>query len=212
MERVVLAHGGAAGDDISCVNGSVTIRSAVVVGSAQALTNGAWNIDECLIQGFFVGTFHAKNSVWLGARYDTTQVHQLRLENVVLVGSWQLGPQSVMRSCTLTGPLKLSGGAPKEIVDCVFASVESDNAGHVIEFCNVHGNPPFIDQAKPGKGCFRADPQFVDPGNLDYRLRPTSPCRGRASDGGDIGCRYTPEMIELCKQALELRRRGIINF
>jgi hypothetical protein len=108
--------------------------------------------------------------------------------------------------------LKLSGGAPKEIVDCVFASVESDNAGHVIEFCNVHGNPPFIDQAKPGKGCFRADPQFVDPGNLDYRLRPTSPCRGRASDGGDIGCRYTPEMIELCKQALELRRRGIINF
>jgi len=27
-----------------------------------------------------------------------------------------------------------------------------------------------------------------------------------------MGCRYTPEMIELCKVALELRRRGIIKF
>ena len=34
----------------------------------------------------------------------------------------------------------------------------------------------------------------------------------RASDGGDIGCRYTPEMIELCKVALDLRRRGILEF
>jgi hypothetical protein len=29
---------------------------------------------------------------------------------------------------------------------------------------------------------------------------------------GDIGCPYTPEIIELCKQALELRRKGIIKF
>ena len=53
---------------------------------------------------------------------------------------------------------------------------------------------------------------FVDPKNFDYRLMPTSPCIGKASDGGDIGCRYTPEMIELCKQALELRRKGILKF
>ena len=53
---------------------------------------------------------------------------------------------------------------------------------------------------------------FVDPTNLDYRLKPGSPCIGKASDGGDIGCRYTPEMIELCKVALDLRRRGILKF
>jgi hypothetical protein len=62
------------------------------------------------------------------------------------------------------------------------------------------------------EGCFTADPQFRDPANLDYRLAPTSPCIGKASDGGDLGCRYTPEMIELCKLALELRRKGIIKF
>ncbi|MFH1921678.1 MAG: hypothetical protein ABIP48_17575 [Planctomycetota bacterium] len=34
----------------------------------------------------------------------------------------------------------------------------------------------------------------------------------KASDGGDVGCRYTPEMIELCQKALELRAKGIIKF
>jgi hypothetical protein len=53
---------------------------------------------------------------------------------------------------------------------------------------------------------------FRDPVNLDYRLMPNSPCIGKASDGGDIGCRYTPEMLEMVQVALELRRRGIIKF
>ena len=43
-------------------------------------------------------------------------------------------------------------------------------------------------------------------------LRATSPCRKRASDGGDIGCRYTPEMMEILEKALELRKKGIIKF
>ena len=51
-----------------------------------------------------------------------------------------------------------------------------------------------------------------DPANLDYRLMPTSPCIGKASDGGDIGCRFTPEMIEMWQNALELRAKGIIKF
>ena len=36
--------------------------------------------------------------------------------------------------------------------------------------------------------------------------------RGKASDGGDLGVRYTPEMIEMCKLAFALRARGIIKF
>jgi hypothetical protein len=40
----------------------------------------------------------------------------------------------------------------------------------------------------------------------------TLPCIGKASDGGDVGCRYTPQMIEILKLAFELRRRGIIKF
>ena len=38
------------------------------------------------------------------------------------------------------------------------------------------------------------------------------PCIGKASDRGDIGCRFTPEMIEMIQKALELRAQGIIKF
>jgi len=30
--------------------------------------------------------------------------------------------------------------------------------------------------------------------------------------GGDIGCRYTPEMMGMLELALELRKKGIIKF
>jgi len=36
--------------------------------------------------------------------------------------------------------------------------------------------------------------------------------KGNTADGGDIGCRFTPEMLEMLKKALELRRKGIIKF
>jgi hypothetical protein len=36
--------------------------------------------------------------------------------------------------------------------------------------------------------------------------------RGKDSDGGDIGCRFTPEMLEMLKKAPELRKKGIIKF
>ncbi|NUQ63089.1 MAG: hypothetical protein HUU20_11485 [Pirellulales bacterium] len=62
------------------------------------------------------------------------------------------------------------------------------------------------------RGCFIANPRFHDSANLDYRLMPGSPCIGKASGGGDIGCPYTQEMLELCKVALELRRRAVLKF
>ncbi|HIQ20104.1 MAG TPA: hypothetical protein EYH34_02535 [Planctomycetes bacterium] len=57
-----------------------------------------------------------------------------------------------------------------------------------------------------------ATPLFVNPVALDYRLQEHSPARGRASDGGDIGVRWTPEMLQMCRIALELRARGLIKF
>ena len=95
----------------------------------------------------------------------------------------------------------------------ILPSLECGKPGGNVNCCNVHGDPPrFINEAKPGKGCFSAAPQFRNPDLFDYRLKPTSLCRKRASDGGDLGCRYTPEMLEMLKLAHELRKKGIIKF
>ena len=98
-----------------------------------------------------------------------------------------------------------------EILDSIVGVYRSGTVtGQRIEYCNVFGNTE--GSAIVGQSCFSADPQFRDPAKLDYRLAETSPCKGKASDSGDIGCRYTPEMIELVQKALELRAKGIIKF
>lgn len=105
---------------------------------------------------------------------------------------------------------RLAGGT-NVLVDCIIGQVESTNAHTRIEHCNVFGGGYKV-LAKPGKGCISVDPQFVNPKGFDYRLGPKSPCRGKASDGGDLGCHYTPEMVEMLKLAFALRQRGIIKF
>jgi hypothetical protein len=120
-------------------------------------------------------------------------------------------PVGELRSCSFIQPLVLAG--PQATVsDCILPSIEVMQPGIQIDHCCVHGEKPFLDLAKPGVGCFRANPHFANPDHFDYRLMPTSPCIGKASDGGDIGCRYTPEMIEMLKLTLDLRAKGVIKF
>ncbi len=80
-------------------------------------------------------------------------------------------------------------------------------------FQNRLENSDIVEGYPPGMGvcCFSTDPMFPDPTKLEYRLRPGRPAIGKASDGGDIGGRWTPEMIEMINMALELCRRGIIQ-
>ena len=124
-----------------------------------------------------------------------------------------MGTQSAceIRLCSVPGLLML-GGERSLVADSIVESIRSVRADTKIQYCDIFGKTPLGDTAKPGKGCFTKDPQFADPKNLDYRLKPTSPCRKRASDGGDIGCRYTKEMLEMLKLAHELRKKGIIKF
>jgi len=57
-----------------------------------------------------------------------------------------------------------------------------------------------------------ATPEPQEGGHGDPPLQSGQRRRGKASDGGDIGCRYTPEMLEMLRLALELRRKGVIKF
>ncbi len=125
-----------------------------------------------------------------------------------------------LEHCTLAFPNEIFGGkrinlrgTPNIVRDCILGRIGAQEANTLIEYCDVFDKPPlFFDEARPGVGCFQANPQFVNPEQLDYRLLPTSPCIGKASDGGDIGVRYTPEMIQMLQLAFELRAKGVIKF
>ena len=116
--------------------------------------------------------------------------------------------RSKLRNCTIPAVLVLQDNAESLDSACGFVRVE--DGATAVAFANSviqEGSLPAISQ-----DCLIAKPQYRDSATLDYRLLPTSPCIGKASDGGDIGVRYTPEMMELCRIALELRAKGVIEF
>jgi len=118
-----------------------------------------------------------------------------------------------LKRCTVLGEAN-SGLKAGYVADSIVESISfpgDSSVGPIIHSC-VFGKKPYKRKAKPGVGCFSRDPQFRDPKRFDYRLKPSSPCRGKARDGGDIGCRYTPEMIEMLKLAFEMRKKGFIKF
>jgi len=218
VERLVLAHGGPAGTDRACLTAyghSARIRSCVLyMASGYAFKSYGPKvvIEQSVIAGA-AGQINValvvRDSLWLGT-YGS-RCHHLEWENVLVLSGFPMGGRSNLRSCTLCGPLRMAG-ARGTLVDCIVLSVDCAEPGASIDHCDVYGKTPFIELARPGKGCFSQDPQFVNPKALDYRLLPSSPCVGKASDGGDLGCRYTPEMIEMLTLALQLRQQGIIKF
>ena len=46
-----------------------------------------------------------------------------------------------------------------------------------------------------------SDAEFADPANGDYSLKPTSYCRGKASDHSDLGPRWSPSQWRVFQQA-----------
>jgi len=152
---------------------------------------------------------------------------ELQFENCVILAASRFDARVTLRDCVFLKQVELIwdsqlvlctisrallGGVPTTLTDCIIGDVEvpSRAPGNRMDHCVTFGKAS--SDVQRGNGCSVADPMFRDQKNLDFRLNPGSPCIGKASDGGDIGCRYTPEMIELCKIALELRSRGVIKF
>ncbi len=162
------------------------------------------HVDHVFVAGEMHGMLHITNSICLRRTMASYA------ENSVL-GAWDLrGDECQARRCVILDRVVLRPGSA--LVDSIVPSVQASDADVRIEFCNVHGDPPFIDRARGGEGCFSSPPMFAAPKNADYRLLPNSPGIGKASDGGDVGVRYTPGMVELIKRAFELRARGNIKF
>ena len=138
----------------------------------------------------------------------------LAARNSLLLGR---GASSVLncpveaRDCTIPCTIELAG-FPNRISDCILGQVKIRNPETQLEYCSIYGNPPIVGQAKSTKACISFDPQFADPINLDYRLRPASPARKHASDSGDIGCHFTADILDILRAARDLKRKGMIDF
>ena len=64
-----------------------------------------------------------------------------------------------------------------------------------ITYSDVWSNGTNYYGISAGTGCISANPLWVDPVNGDFTLDASSPCKGAASDGGDMGYRgvsYAP--------------------
>jgi len=149
-------------------------------------------------------------------RYALTQfdsnpwyIKSYNAENSVLIFA-QMDGAAELRNCTVTHAANFKGTSGSA-ADSILNRVEAANAGVQIDFCDVFPGG-YLVAAKAGKKCLAADPRFADPKNLDYRLPPGSACRKKGSEGADLGCRYTPEVIELVRKCLDLRKRGTIAF
>jgi tRNA A-37 threonylcarbamoyl transferase component Bud32 len=213
VEGLVIAHYNAAGRPhaISASRLGVRLRRCIVfsTGTGVVAFQDDVLIDKCVVSSIEGHPLHVRDCIVFAGLGYAQRIVVAR--NVLAVGTCVGGPGCEFLHCTVPDTVRLD---EREAVlrDCIVKAVQARGRLNTIENCNVYGTPAFVDEAQPAKGCFGGDPQFVDPDNLDYRLRPTSPCRSRASDGGDVGFRYTPEIIEVLNVALELRRRGIIKF
>ncbi len=178
-------------------------------GAAVPKGDGATEFDTC----FFAGNGYIdrrtliRNTVWLASNLH--HVTGAEFENCVSVGTvWISLYGGTARHCVFRGITRLEQ-SPFQFTDSVVEHVTSSTPGSTADNCNlleVSGTE------QVGGQVISADPQFANPKQLDYRLLPGSPGTGMASDGGDIGCRYTPEMMEMCRIALELRAKGVIKF
>jgi hypothetical protein len=221
LERLVLAHGLPFDSDarsIHVLGGPLSIRSCILWGGWPFYnrTGADCELRSSFLVGspWFSGRITVTDCIWLGTPGYT--YNESRFHNTLFTSGLTLGGCHFF-GCTIAGPLKFAVGEPErggegKAIDCIVSSIEAGDPRTQIEHCDVYGSPPLVDKAKSGKGVFTANPRFADPKNLDYRLLPTSPCIGKASDGGNIGCRYTPQMIQVLKMAFELRSRGIIKF
>jgi hypothetical protein len=105
-------------------------------------------------------------------------------------------------------------GDRSSIVDSIVGSVVSKTPLASLEYCDLVSGKYVVDGApgKTGKNCLHVDPGFVNRNGPYYELSKKSPCRKQASDGGDLGVRFTPQMEEIIHKALELRAAKLITF
>ena len=198
---------------------STGLREVILAANNSVLDDGKdLKLNTCFIAAQ-IGGYHKPDAVSVRNSFLLRKVltkGNTDLRNVFVGGkvhvnrTGKLKSWAKLKSCTLADGIRCE---KKEltILDSIVSHIEAVQKGARIEHCNVFGKG-FMLLAKGGKGCLSKDPQFRDPKEFDYSLKLGSPCRKKASNGGDMGFRQTPAMLEILKKAMELRKKEIIKF
>jgi hypothetical protein len=130
------------------------------------------------------------------------------IEDVLALQGQGLYANITVRNCTFLGSV---GSRETEFHSCILETVTlSGGPPRSIEFSGIiRGVEGGV---KMGPGSFFFKPQFVAPEVLDYRLGPQTVFPPGVTLKAPIGVRYTPQTLEVIQVALELRRRGLIQF
>lgn len=212
LERLVLVHATPTGAEPRClevVDDEVRLRKLIISidvgdGGLTIASKSASSIEECLV----LASTHVEGN----DRHQSPSFHN----NLLLGRQTYAERPTAFQNCTIAQILQFKH-PPSTLIDCFASKLTCHDGGtasvHRIARCNLTLGVNF-EGARSGIGadCISVPFQFRDPANLDYRLVPGSPGKGMASDGGDIGVRYTPEMMVLWRIALELRAKRVIKF
>lgn len=222
LEHLVLAHQGAAEGPSAAldVRGGPCTLQLVAIGArgappalaARTPPGAALEARACLVAGGAVleGDAVLKDCLWPSSGAGGLRAAgAFKAENCLLPNVLTTGPAELLGCTVIEGAF--FKGRPSRAANSILYKVGSERDDARIEHSNVFP-AGFLGAALPGEGCFSAEPKFVDIRNLDYRLAPASPCRKKGSDGEDVGCRYTTEMADLAKKAIEFRARGLLPF
>ena len=225
LKQFVLLHLQCAGEHPTALRldgGSITAQRLVVQCGANGKLafpvsgHGSFTAKQCLFLGkhIYQGLMRAlRLSDCIASGLSASNRFPASLNNVLLTSKnralWQGGIHA--KGCTIFSV----GSIPREgttVSDSIIPDLTPQKGRNVFKNCCVIAKGPPRPLPQLGRGCFRADPMFRDPDNLDYRLHPRSPCRGRASDGGDLGFRYTQSILELLQVAQRLKQKGMLDF
>jgi serine/threonine protein kinase len=213
IEHLILEHVRTEGSRPKCLRatiGPIHLDSTMLVlppGGGEAFYGGpdssAFALQNCIVLGdaWFMPPACLTNCLFLGGETKVLG-HQEKL------------PESAVKHCTIDGDLHLKL-SPTDLKDCIVKNliIEDSKVPHEIHFCSIEQTHDSSGtRLSPIQAAYDAsvydypwDAQFADRKNLDLRLLPNSPCTNAASDRRDLGCRFTPEMIEM----LNLARRYV---
>jgi hypothetical protein len=205
LERLVLVHSNGTGENPRCLDlwrPRFSIRTSLICTDAKeerglCVTGEAVNgtiEDSLVLATSWLARTTVRNSVFA---YPATVFDPCRIQNCTFLSELQIQkPGAAVFDSLITSTHVFDAAIP----DLTMAN------------CSIFGPVPHRGSRPLGTGYSQIAPRFVDPSSLDCRLQPDSQCKGKASDGGDLGCRYTPEVLDLARHACELRARNILGF